>query len=125
VAFGGTPVWAQRSMNRRFRLTSTTDFKRVRRSGKSYAHPLVILIAGRNHLDRSRFGVTTTRALDSAVTRNKAKRRLRETLRPVLDLVEPGWDCLWIARPALPEANWSSLQTAVQELLDRSGVTTR
>ena len=31
-------------MQRRFRLTRSEDFKRVRRSGKSYAHPLVVLI---------------------------------------------------------------------------------
>ena len=31
-------------MQRKFRLTRSEDFKRVRRSGKSYAHPLVVLI---------------------------------------------------------------------------------
>jgi ribonuclease P protein component len=31
-------------VQRRFRLTRSEDFKRVRRSGKSYAHPLVVLI---------------------------------------------------------------------------------
>jgi ribonuclease P protein component len=112
-------------MNRRFRLTSSSDFKRVRRSGKSYAHPLVILIVDRNHLDRSRFGVTTTRTIDSAVARNRARRRIREGLRPLLSLVEPGWDCVWVARPALIDARWSSLQAALRDLLDRSGVVTR
>jgi ribonuclease P protein component len=112
-------------MNRRFRLTSSTDFKRVRRNGESYAHPLVILAVDRNHLDRSRFGVTTTRTLNSAVARNKAKRRLRECLRPVLARVEPGWDCVFVARPGVADADWESLKTAVQDLLARSGVTAR
>jgi ribonuclease P protein component len=31
-------------VQRKFRLTRSEDFKRVRRSGKSYAHPLVVLI---------------------------------------------------------------------------------
>ena len=31
-------------MQKKFRLTRSEDFKRVRRSGKSYAHPLVVLI---------------------------------------------------------------------------------
>jgi ribonuclease P protein component len=112
-------------MNRRFRLTSSTDFKRVRRNGKSYAHPLVILILDRNHLDRSRFGVTTTRTLNSAVARNRAKRRLRESLRPRLDQVESGWDCIWVARSGVPDAAWPELQSAVDDLLDRSGVLAR
>ncbi len=112
-------------MNRRFRLTSSTDFKRVRRNGKSYAHPLVILIVDRNHLDRSRFGVTTTRTLNSAVARNRAKRRLRESLRPRLASVGSGWDCVWVARPGLVDAPWSDVLSAVEGLLDRSGVITR
>ncbi len=112
-------------MNRKFRLTSSTDIKRVRRSGKSYAHPFVILIVDRNHLDRSRFGVTTTRTLNSAVARNKAKRRLRESLRPELELVKSGWDCVWVARPGLTDAPWTDLRSAVQDLLDRSGVIKR
>jgi ribonuclease P protein component len=31
-------------VQKKFRLTRSEDFKRVRRSGKSYAHPLVVLI---------------------------------------------------------------------------------
>ena len=33
-------------MKRRFRLTRSIDLKRVRSSGKSYAHPLIVLIVG-------------------------------------------------------------------------------
>ena len=39
-------------MQRKFRLTRSEDFKRVRRSGKSYAHPLVVLIV-QTHDQRS------------------------------------------------------------------------
>ena len=39
-------------MQRKFRLTRSEDFKRVRRFGKSYAHPLVVLIV-QSHDTRS------------------------------------------------------------------------
>jgi ribonuclease P protein component len=39
-------------VQRKFRLTRSEDFKRVRRSGKSYAHPLIVLIV-QNHDQRS------------------------------------------------------------------------
>lgn len=35
-------------MQKRFRLSRSEDFKRVRRIGKSYAHPLVVLVAQAN-----------------------------------------------------------------------------
>ena len=42
-------------MQRKFRLTRSEDFKRVRRSGKSYAHPLVILIVQNSEQPRVRW----------------------------------------------------------------------
>jgi len=39
-------------VQRKFRLTRSEDFKRVRRFGKSYAHPLVVLIV-QSHDTRS------------------------------------------------------------------------
>ncbi len=109
-------------MNRRYRLTKSTDFKRVRRTGKSYAHPLVILAASPNDRLFSRFGVTAGRALGNAVQRNRAKRLLREVLRSYLNAVAGGWDVVLIARPALIEAEWNDVCSAVPNLLGRAGL---
>jgi ribonuclease P protein component len=110
-------------MDRKHRLTSSTDFQRVRRSGKSYAHPLVILRVSPNGLERARFGVSTTRGLNTAVARNRAKRRLRHGLRSARAQVAAGWDLVWVARPGLLEADWAAVQAAINTLLDQSGVT--
>ena len=108
-------------MDRDFRLTSPTDFRRVRRKGTSYAHPLVVLVISSNQLDRPRFGVTTSRSLRKATDRNRAKRRLRHALRPHVLNTEPGWDLVFIARPAILDAPWGQLTGAVRDLLKRSG----
>lgn len=109
-------------MNRKYRLTSSTDFKRVRRTGKSYAHPLAILVISPNDLTISRFGVTVGRALGNAVRRNRVKRRLREALRMLLPRTDSGRDVILIARPALNEAEWSDVLNAVATLLKRAGL---
>ncbi|HEX6305187.1 MAG TPA: ribonuclease P protein component [Anaerolineales bacterium] len=107
-------------MKRRFRLTKSTDFKRVRRMGKSYAHPLLVLIAHPNDLDRSRFGVAAGRSLGKAVQRNRAKRRIREALRPLIPGVEPGWDIIILARGKLLAASFHHCQEALKDLLRRA-----
>lgn len=120
---GGSSLgWAHlaESMNRRYRLTSSDDFKRVRRTGKSYAHPLAVLIACRSELALSRLGVTAGKGLGSAVARNRAKRRLREAARPYLPGIVPGWDLVLIARPALAAADWTTVCDAVGGLLARA-----
>jgi ribonuclease P protein component len=107
-------------MNRKHRLTSSTDFKRVRRTGKSFAHPFLVLIVARNDLGISRFGFTAGRSLGGAVQRNRAKRRMRAALQSHFASLAPGWDSVLIARPAILEAPWEQLMHALEQLLRRA-----
>jgi len=111
-------------VKRRFRLTSSTDFQRVRRFGKSYAHPLVVLVALPNEAGLTRFGVVAGKALGNAVTRNQIKRRLRAALQPLTLLVCPGWDLIFIARRPVTDANFNQITSTTQVLLQRAGVLT-
>ncbi|MBN1149432.1 MAG: ribonuclease P protein component [Anaerolineales bacterium] len=107
-------------MKRRFRLTKSTNFQRVRRLGKSYAHPLVVLLALPNQAERSRFGVAAGRALGGAVQRNRAKRLIRAALQPCLAAVPAGWDIVLIARRPLAEASFQQTRAAIVSLLRRA-----
>lgn len=107
---------------RQQRLTRATDFKRVRRTGKSYAHPLLVLIAAANDHPFSRVGVTTSRSFRTAVARNRARRRLRHAVHPRMVEISPGWDLVFIARPALIDAEWKRLEEAIMTLLAQAGV---
>ncbi len=110
-------------MKRRFRLTRSTDFKRVRSNGKSYAHPLLVLVVSPAEEEAHiRFGVTASRGIGSAVIRNRAKRLIREALRPLLPDLRPGWDVVAIARSGLLSANFTQIQAAVRTLLQRAGL---
>lgn len=107
-------------MKRRFRLTRSIDFKRVRSQGKSYAHPLVVLVKLPSTEDRPRVGISTSRSLGGAVQRNRAKRLLRESIRPLTPLLSPGWDLVLVARSPLLTASFQDLQSVVEHLLRRA-----
>jgi ribonuclease P protein component len=109
-------------VKRKFRLTQTTDFKRVRQLGKSYAHPLVVLIILANDTGQSRFAVSAGRSVGNAVERNRAKRLLRECLRPKLCQIHPGWDIVVIARHGAAQAQLSELDQMLTNLLKRAGI---
>ena len=109
-------------MQRRFRLTRSEDFKRVRRSGKSYAHPLIVLVAQPSETQHVRVGVAAGKTAGSAVRRNRAKRLLREAIRPMLASLGSGWDLVLVARPALVSATLEQARGAVSGLLRRAGI---
>ena len=111
-------------MQRKFRLTRSEDFKRVRRSGKSYAHPLVVLIVQKNDQPRVRVGVAAGRTAGTAVYRNRAKRLLREAMRPLLPQITAGLDLILIARPGLTSATLADARQALLNLLQRAQILT-
>ena len=111
-------------MQRKFRLTRSTDFKRVRRTGKSYAHPFVVLVVKANELSRVRVGVTAGRSVGGAVQRNKAKRLLREAMRPLLPDLLPSWDLILIARSGLHSTSLQDIRQVLTSLLRRAQIMT-
>lgn len=111
-------------MQRKFRLTRSEDFKRVRRSGKSYAHPLVVLIVQTHDQPRVKVGVAAGRTVGTAVYRNRAKRLLREAMRPLIPNIASGLDLILIARPGLVSATLEETRQALLALLKRAQILT-
>ncbi len=111
-------------MRRAWRLRANEDFQRVRREGRSWAHPLLVLVAadGRDPDGRTRLGITVSRRVGKAVIRNRIKRRVRELLRLRYARIAPGQDLVFVVRPYAARANYRALEEAVESLLERAGL---
>jgi ribonuclease P protein component len=109
-------------VKRCFRLTRSTDIKRVRRSGKSYAHPLVVLYVLKSDMPGIQVGVSAGAAVGNAVKRNRAKRLLRAAMNDLIPVTVPGSNLLLIARSPLPAANFQQTREALFILLKRAGL---
>jgi ribonuclease P protein component len=116
-------------VQKRFRLSRSEDFKRVRRSGKSYAHPLVVLVAQASETkEHLKVGVAAGKTTGTAVHRNRAKRLLREAVRTLIPSINQrltqdnasGWDLILIARPALVTATLADTRSALTNVLRRA-----
>ena len=86
------------------------------------SHPLLAARILRTDLETTRFAMATGRVLGSAVVRNRIRRRIREVLRALEPNIQPGWDVLLIARPALVAADHETLVTTLRKQLARGGV---
>ena len=109
-------------MKRRFRLTRATDFKRVRRFGRSYAHPLVVLVTLPNEEMAVQVGITASRSVGNAVERNRAKRRLRAAIETVFSEIRPGWKLIILARKPIVGTSFKEIHSALVWLLKEAGL---
>ena len=109
------------AVKRALRLRREEDFRRLRASRRSWAHPLAALYVAANELGRSRVGITVgKRVAKQAVARNRIRRRLREAVRLRYPRLRPGLDLLLVARAPSARAEWAELDRAVGELLQRA-----
>ena len=77
----------------------------------------MILVALPNQLPYSRFGFTASKRIGKAVTRNRARRRMREAVRLRMKEIKPGWDLVFIARKPIVHATFQEIQAATEQLL--------
>jgi ribonuclease P protein component len=104
------------------RLKKRKEFLRVRQYGKSFAHPLIVLLVAPNEINRTRTAVSANRYTGNAVQRNRLKRRLREIMRPLLNRIASGYDLIIIVRKNAAKANYHDLHQAVVKMLDKAGL---
>jgi ribonuclease P protein component len=107
-------------MRKRFRLRRAVDFEKLRRRGRRWHHPLIMLITTANDANNSRFGFSASKHFGNAAARNRAKRMMREVVRRNLDLIEDGWDCLFVARGTANGAAFPEIEDAIYKLLGRA-----
>jgi len=111
-------------MNRCHRLAHREEFQRVRRQGRSWSHPLFVLLAVRNNLAATRFGFLVSKRVGTAVVRNRVRRLLREALRVRLDRIAVGWDIVLIARAPIVGKSFWQIGEALDSLLQRANLRT-
>jgi ribonuclease P protein component len=109
-------------------LKARADFLRVAAGRRHAAAPGLVLQAARrpegsNHGEIVRVGFTASRRVGNAVTRNRAKRRLRSVAAAILLREgEPGTDYVLIARATTVDRPYEALITDLNSALRRIGL---
>ena len=83
------------------RVRKRRDFEKAYAEGDKVVMPEFALFARVNGMDHSRLGITTTRKLGNAVTRNRARRLVREAYRTHRQQLPVGLDLVFVVRAPL------------------------
>jgi len=107
-------------VKREFRLTRSRDIKRVRETGKTVHHPLVVLVYSTSDEPKIRTAVVASKAIGNAVTRNLVKRRLKSCLALHIAAIKGNTDLVIYARKGIVQANFEEICLAITDLLTRA-----
>jgi ribonuclease P protein component len=107
------------------RMRSSEDFRATVRRGAKAAQPTlvthVVLPSGSKAETVTSVGFVVNKAVGSAVSRNRVKRRLRHLMREHVSLVPPGSRIVVRALPAARVSTSSTLAGDLDVALRRSG----
>jgi ribonuclease P protein component len=105
---------------RAHRITEPAEFRTTVRAGRRCGGPLLTVhLASSTETDAARVGFVTSKAVGSAVVRNRVKRRLRELARTDLPSLPAGSRLVVRAQPAAGTSSYAELRGEFRRCLDR------
>lgn len=107
-------------------LTSPSDFRRIFQSGSTVSNRYIVLhYLLRNDAGENRVAFVAGKRLGNAVTRNRAKRLLREAYRRNQDKISSGYDIVIVARSSLKGRTYWEAEKGLLGAASSCGLTKR
>ncbi len=110
-------------MNKKYRLRKNEDFQKVFRQGKSFANrQFVVYFIPSNGLNHFRIGISVSKKLGNAVTRNRMKRLIREAIRSKLHRFYTDADIVVIVRKPAVDMDFHQINRSLDHVLHKAGL---
>ena len=106
-------------MDRSYSLKRHKEFRYTYARGRSHSMPLFTLVYAKSRNDSVRIGFSVSKRIGNAVQRNRAKRRMRACISPMLGNLKGGYNLIMIAKPEVLLAPFAELQKQTETLLKR------
>ena len=107
--------------NKLTRLTDSPEFERAYRQGTACRGRLFSLHAFPNEIDIPRLGLSVSKKVGNAVTRNAVRRRLKEVFHSTIERIPGSFDLVVSAKPAAAEATFEELNQEFLRALGKIG----
>ena len=109
-------------VNRSYSLKRHKEFRYTYARGRAQSLPLFTLVYVKSRNETVRVGFSVSKRIGNAVQRNRAKRRMRASLTPMLPHIAGGFNVIFIAKPDVLEAPFFELGKQMEALIKRAGL---
>ena len=105
-------------MKKAYRIKKNTDFQAVFKKGKSVANrQFVIYMLANQNQNQFRIGLSVSKKIGNAVTRNRIKRYIRQVFHELRDEISHKKDYVIIARKPAAEMDYHSVKKSLEHVL--------
>ena len=113
-------------MEKELRLSKRDEFNKVYRYGKSSANKqFVLYYFPQPHLIYFRLGVSVSKKIGNAVTRNRIRRMLKEIIRLNKSNLKLQTAYIFIARQSIADITYQDMEKSVIHLLRKNSLYTK
>ncbi|RDY25583.1 ribonuclease P protein component [Romboutsia weinsteinii] len=104
-------------------LKKDSDFRKVYKHGKSIANRYLVMYILKNKSDSSRVGISISKKVGKAITRNRIRRLIKEVYRLDIDSkVKSGYDIVFIARMPSKDATFKDIEKSINTLAKKADI---
>ena len=100
-----------------FTLRKQRDFDRVYKKGSSRGSRYVVILYRKNGLGYTRTAFVASRKVGNAVTRNRARRLMREAYRSLETGIAEGYDIIFVARNTIDGCKEAEVEKVMRSAL--------
>ena len=109
-------------MKKSFRVKREKDFKAIFKDGTSFANRKFVVYQLENQQNHFRVGLSVSKKLGNAVTRNQIKRRIRHILQSVKGSLVEHVDFVVIARKGVENLEYAEMEKNLLHVLKLSKI---
>ena len=109
-------------MKKSFRVKREKDFKAIFKDGTSFANRKFVVYQLENQQNHFRVGLSVSKKLGNAVTRNQIKRRIRHILLSVREYLADNVDFVVIARKGVEGLDYAEMEKNLLHVLKLSKI---
>ncbi len=110
-------------MKKKHRLKKNEEFSYVFNNGRSVANrQFVLYVCPKEGQAYFRLGLSVSKKIGKAVTRNRVKRLIREVFRELKDDIKSGYDYVVIARLPAATMNYAEVKSSLLHVMKKARI---